>query len=170
MISIKANTNQGFIRWTGDNCCDISDFLGGHDFYHKAGVLSILVGDEAISFPRGSYVKRSQEGKLSCMKVGKAFCLWDLSPIFDIVTCKKVFCCHSEVEHGFKLTLSECRDGRWFAQCAGTFKSEFVFDSSKDFKEPVFFVSLESMVEAIIPEIAVLFGCEADIVEKMFAE
>lgn len=46
------------LKWDGSNCIDFADFLGHHDFHHKAGVLLIQTCNGTVAVKKGETVVR----------------------------------------------------------------------------------------------------------------
>jgi len=50
------------IQWLGDNCVEVSDFLGSDDFHHKAGTLFIHFSNGDLLVYKGYYLARLANG------------------------------------------------------------------------------------------------------------
>jgi len=50
------------IQWTGENCIEISDFLGSNDFHHKNSVLYINTPDAKFSVKKEDYFGKNDSG------------------------------------------------------------------------------------------------------------
>jgi len=51
------------VQWTGENAVKISSFIGGHEFWHKDGRLSIDTLEGMMRADKGDYIIKGVEGE-----------------------------------------------------------------------------------------------------------
>lgn len=59
---IIAAMEASSMQWTGDNCIEVSEFLGHEDFHHKNGYLLIEGKEGVVAIPKGHFFGKDNEG------------------------------------------------------------------------------------------------------------
>lgn len=50
------------MQWKGDNCIEVSEFLGNEDFHHKDGYLLIGKKGNIVAIPEGYFFGKDEKG------------------------------------------------------------------------------------------------------------
>ncbi|EJE4208678.1 hypothetical protein M3899_003162 [Vibrio parahaemolyticus] len=147
---------QRFLRWVGDNCAEVADFLNSEDFHHKRGKLIIHLGNVDLLIWHREYVVIKEDGSIASVAPVRINGAWNTHELFQTVS-------HQHItipidDQLFDVLLVECADGRWFANDEvgnlGAYAGRFFSDSRPLFEEPAFYTSLQQAEIVICQAIA----------------
>lgn len=58
----KTQKTPNHMQWKGDNCIEVSEFLGHEDFHHKDGYLLIGNKENMVAIPKGYFFGKDDKG------------------------------------------------------------------------------------------------------------